>query len=262
MRDRLVFSDVTVDMPIYDVKSRSLKHKFVIDKVTRLVSRTVPAVGGTVIHDQRGDVTVRALDRVNFSAADGDRVAIIGHNGAGKTTLLRVAAGIYEPTGGEVHSRGRVMPLFNIMEGMSADASGIEMVKVRGTLLGMSAEEIEEKSAEIEEFCELGEYINMPVRTYSTGMLVRLAFAITTAVASDILIMDEIIGAGDAAFLDRAEIRLRRFVEQSNLLLVATHNKEIARQWCNRAMLFQHGRLIESGSVDDTFSAYKRIAGG
>jgi len=259
MRHPLSFDDVTVDIPIYDLKSRSLKHQVLVNKVSPLLSRPESTIGGSVIQDRRGVVIVRALDRVSFAAAEGDRIALIGHNGAGKTTLLRVAAGIFEPTSGSVQARGRVMPLFNIMEGMTPESTGLEMIRLRGTLLGMSEQEIDEQTDEITEFCDLGDYINMPVRTYSTGMQVRLAFAITTAVASDVLIMDEVIGAGDAAFIERAEARLKAFVERSSLLLFATHSPDLVRKWCNKAILLQHGRLMEFGSVDPVLAAYARL---
>lgn len=258
MQDRLVFDDVTVNMPIYDVTSRSLKHRMLVNQVSSLIPRTPSSVGGTVIHDRRGVVIVRALDAISFAAADGDRIAVIGHNGAGKTTLLRVAAGIFEPTSGRVYARGRVMPLFNIMEGMTPESTGLEMIHLRGTLLGLSEHEIDQHVSEITEFCDLGQYINMPVRTYSTGMQVRLAFAVTTAVQSDVLIMDEVIGAGDAAFLERAEARLKAFIERSSLLLCATHSPELVRKWCNRAMLLQHGRIVEYGGVETVLAAYAR----
>jgi ABC-2 type transport system ATP-binding protein len=261
MTDRLVFRDVTVDIPVFDVKSRSIKHRLIVKKVSNLISRTDQSVGG-VMRDLGGVVSVRALDQVSFTAADGDRIAVLGHNGAGKTTLLRAAAGIFEPTSGEVIITGRVMPLFNMLEGMVPDATGVEMIYTRGTLLGMSQREIQENMDEIAEFCELGDYIDMPVRTYSTGMLMRLAFAITTAVASDVLIMDEIIGTGDAAFFDRAEKRMREFVERARVLLVATHSPDIAKKWCNKAMLFQHGRLIASGETNAVLEAYARSTAG
>jgi len=259
MGDRLAFDDVTVDIPIYDLKSRSLKHRVLVNKVSPLLSRPESTIGGSVIQDRRGVVIVRALDRISFSAADGDRIALVGHNGAGKTTLLRVAAGIFEPTSGSVHTRGRVMPLFNIMEGMTPESTGLEMIRLRGTLLGMSEREIADQEEEIIEFCDLGDYINMPVRTYSTGMQVRLAFAITTAVPSDVLIMDEVIGAGDAAFLERAEARLRNFVEQASLMMFASHSPVLVRKWCNKAILLQHGRMLEFGDVETVLAAYARI---
>jgi ABC-2 type transport system ATP-binding protein/lipopolysaccharide transport system ATP-binding protein len=126
-------------------------------------------------------------------------------------------------------------------------------------LLGLSREEIEGHIVDIEKFCDLGEYINMPIRTYSTGMLVRLAFAITTAVPSDILIMDEFIGGGDAAFFERAQARLKRFVDSASVLLVATHSPDIARNWCNKAILLQHGKLMEFGAVEPVIEAYRRL---
>jgi ABC-type polysaccharide/polyol phosphate transport system ATPase subunit len=259
--DQLVFDGVTVDFPIYDAKSRSLKHRLVLNRVSGLISRS-QHVGGNVHRDSRGIVLVRALDALSFSIADGERIAIVGHNGAGKTTLLRVAAGIYEPTVGEVRANGRVMPLFNIMEGLMPDATGLEMIRLRGTLLGFTEAELADKTAEVVEFCELDEYIQMPVRTYSTGMLVRLMFAITTAVDSDILIMDEFIGAGDAAFLERAQVRLKNFVERASVLLLATHSPDMARQWCSRAMLMSHGRLVEFGPVNEVWAAYERLVHG
>lgn len=257
MQQRLKFENVTVDFPIYDVTSRSLKHRLVLNRVAGLVSKT--PVGGNVHRDSHGIVLIRALDDINFEFADGDRVAIVGHNGAGKTTLLRVAAGIYEPMVGEVVTHGRVMPLFNMMEGLAQDATGLEMIRLRGSILGLSDRDIEEKTSDIVEFCELGEYIDMPVRTYSTGMLVRLMFAITTARPSEILIMDEFIGAGDAAFLERAQARLKFFVGQASVLLVATHSPSVAHEWCNKAMLLSHGRLVGFGAVDKVLAEYERL---
>jgi len=258
MKQRIAFRNVTIDFPIYDANARSLKRSLVLDKVSNFVSRT--SVGGNFHRDRQGVVTVRALDGIDFRLEDGDRVAILGHNGSGKTTMLRVAAGIYEPVTGEVVAHGRVMPLFNMMEGLAPDASGVEMIRVRGSLLGLTEQDMEEKTAEILEFCDLGDYIEMPVRTYSTGMLVRLMFAITTAVESEILIMDEFIGAGDAAFFERAQLRLKKFVGKASVLLLATHNPSVAREWCNKAMLLSHGRLMEFGKVEEVQAAYERLA--
>jgi ABC-type polysaccharide/polyol phosphate transport system ATPase subunit len=259
MQNRLTFADVTVDFPIYDVRSRSLKRRLVLDRMSKLMGKTEPHVGGAVRDDGR-TILVRALDQINLTIADGDRVGLVGHNGAGKTTLLRVAAGIYEPTFGEVTTHGRVMTLFNMMEGLAVDATGREMIRLRGALLGLSEQEIDEKESEIAEFCELGAYMDMPVRTYSAGMLVRLAFSITTAVSSEILIMDELIGAGDAGFFERAQVRLKGFVEKARVLVVATHSAEIVRHWCNKAVLLSHGKVVEFGPVDAVIAAYERTA--
>jgi len=259
MSNRVVLDGVTLDFPIFDVTARSLRHRLVLDKISTLVAKNAN-VGGSVQRDGRGIVVVRALEGVNLEFRDGDRVGLIGHNGAGKTTLLRVIAGIYEPTVGEVVTEGRVMPLFNIMEGMAPDGTGIEMVRLRGTLLGLTGSEIDDRIEEIADFCELGEYISMPVRTYSTGMLMRLAFAITTSVTSEILIMDEFIGTGDAAFVDRAEKRLKGFVDNASIMVVASHSTAILRQWCNKAVLMEHGRVLQYGAVDEVIQHYEDMA--
>jgi ABC-2 type transport system ATP-binding protein/lipopolysaccharide transport system ATP-binding protein len=182
---------------------------------------------------------------------------------AGKTTLLRTIAGIYEATGGVVETIGRVMPLFNLMEGMMPDATGREFVRIRGILLGLEPHQLDALIEEVIEFCELGSYIDIPVRTYSTGMLVRLAFALATSVTSEILLFDELIGAGDARFVTKAEERLRVFVERSNIVVVASHSRAILHQWCNRLFLIKHGRLIADGSVEDVLKEYDpRVAAG
>jgi ABC-2 type transport system ATP-binding protein len=258
MTNSVVADAVTLDFPIYDVSARSLKNRLI--KATNLASPRASNVGGSMRRGSHGVVVVRALDSVSFELRDGDRVGLIGHNGAGKTTLLRLVAGIFEPTGGEVRTQGRVMPLFNIMEGVMPDSTGVEMIRLRGILLGLSDREIKERISEIADFCELGEYINMPVRTYSSGMLVRLAFAITTSVTSEILIMDEFIGVGDAAFLERAEARLKDFVERVSIMMVATHSDAIVRQWCNKAILLEHGRILQFGPVDNVLTHYERVS--
>ena len=187
-----------------------------------------------------------------------ERVGLIGHNGAGKTTLLRTIAGIYEPTGGTLETTGRLMPLFNLMEGMMPDATGREFIRIRGILLGLEPHHLEALTEEVLEFCELGSYIDMPARTYSTGMLVRLAFALSTSVTSDILLFDELIGAGDARFVSKAQERLKSFVERSNIVIVASHSRAILEQWCNRLLLLEHGKLIADGSVQDVLKEYDR----
>jgi len=251
---------VTVDIPVFDAGSRSFRKSFFVNKISKLVSRSEANVGGSMQRDQKGVIVIRALDSVSLTLNDGDRLALIGHNGAGKTSLLRVICGIYEPTAGTAVIRGRLMPLFNMMEALAPDAKGSEMIRVRGALLGLSEAEIESKVEEITEFCQLGDYIDMPVRTYSTGMLVRLMFAITTATTADILVMDEFIGAGDAAFFERAKARMERFVEKASVLVVATHSPDTARQWCNKGVLMQHGRMLEIGPVEPVLAAYDRLA--
>ena len=192
--------------------------KFKKGELHNSLREAVPALLRSLLHRRTADDLEQqefwAVCDVSFAVERGEVLGVIGHNGAGKTTLLRTIAGIYEPTGGALQTAGRIMPLFNLMEGMMPDATGREFIHVRGILLGLEPSEIDALTAEVIDFCELGDYIDMPVRMYSTGMLVRLAFAIATSATADILLFDELIGAGDARFVEKARERLQRFIDR------------------------------------------------
>jgi ABC-type polysaccharide/polyol phosphate transport system ATPase subunit len=252
---------LTIDFPIYDARSRSLKHMLVVKPVTNAM-RGASQVGGVIATGAQGSVVLRAIDNISFEVKKGSRVGLVGHNGAGKTTLLRSIAGIYEPTDGRLDTTGRIMPLFNMMEGMMPDATGREFVRIRGILLGLHPSQIDTLAEEVIDFCELGGYIDMPVRTYSTGMLVRLAFSLVTGVTSEILLFDELIGAGDERFLNKAQQRLQSFVERSSILVVATHSRAVLDQWCNRAILLEHGKLVHDGGVQQVLRDYDQRSAG
>ena len=254
---RISARDLALDFPIYDVTSRSLKQLLMVRPIANVL-RGASHVGGSIATGAGGTVVVRAIDEMSFEIGQGERVGLIGHNGAGKTTLLRTMAGIYEPTGGVLETVGHVMPLFNLMEGMMPDATGREFIRIRGVLLGLEPNEIDALAEDVIEFCELGSYIDMPVRTYSTGMLVRLAFALSTSVSPDILLFDELIGAGDARFVTKAQERLKTFFERSSIVVVASHSRGILHQWCNRLFLLEHGKLIADGPVQDVLKEYDR----
>ena len=257
---RISAQDLALDFPIYDVASRSLKQLLMVRPIANVL-RTASHVGGSIATGAGGTVVVRAIDKMSFEIGRGERVGLIGHNGAGKTTLLRTVAGIYEPTSGGVETVGQVMPLFNLMEGMMPDATGREFIRIRGVLLGLEPKELDVLAEDVIEFCELGSYIDMPVRTYSTGMLVRLAFALSTSVSPDILLFDELIGAGDARFITKAQERLKSFIDRSSIVVVASHSRGILHQWCSRLFLLEHGRLIADGSVGDVLKEYdQRLA--
>jgi ABC-type polysaccharide/polyol phosphate transport system ATPase subunit len=257
--------DVHVEFPIYDHTMRSLKHSLALGPLAKGINRLTTGklnVGGQIGKGATGRVVIKALDGVTFEIHQGDRVGLLGHNGSGKTTLLRTLAGIYEPVSGEIRVSGRAFPLFDLQLGMDPDATGIENIWMRGKLLGLSTQEIKDALDDIAEFTELGEYLYMPIRAYSAGMMLRLAFAISTAVTPEILILDEMIGAGDAAFIARAEARLKEFLARTGILVIASHAMSILRQWCNKGMLLEHGRLVAYGPLEDVIARYAGAAPG
>ena len=237
--------DVSLDYPIYDAGSRSLKNAM------------LRGIGGRIAADQ-GRVAIHALRGVSLQLRDGDRLALIGHNGAGKSTLLKVLAGIYEPPEGRVRIEGRVSSLTDLTMGMDMEATGYENIVMRGVFLGLSRAEARAKLPEIETFTELGEFLRLPVRSYSAGMLVRLAFAVSTASRPEILIMDEMIGAGDAAFAEKARARVTDYIARSSILVLASHDGAVLRQFCNKGALLQKGRLERFGPIEDVLGAYER----
>jgi lipopolysaccharide transport system ATP-binding protein len=226
--------EVTVDYPIYEANARSLK-----STVLRA------ATGGILAEDASHRVVVRALNRVSFDFGEGDRIGLIGHNGSGKSTLLRVIAGVYEPVSGTIHVEGRVASMLNIWLGMNMDATGLENIYLRARVLGMRPSYVDTVAHEIQEFAELGDYIHMPLRTYSSGMQMRLAFAVSTSIDADIVLMDEWLSAGDAAFTEKAQIRLNQMLGRTKILVVASHNEELIRRSCNKVMRLEHGSIAE-----------------
>ncbi|EIG63508.1 ABC transporter ATP-binding protein [Bradyrhizobium sp. WSM1253] len=242
---QITLQQVSVSFPIYHGGSRSLK-KHLLFRGT----------GGQIATDANDRIVIEALKNVSFQARAGDRIALIGSNGAGKTTLLRAMAGIYEPISGEVISYGRVSPMFDIGLGIDGELSGYDNIRLRGMLLGLSASEIESYMPNIVEFTELGEYLDIPVRTYSSGMMTRLTFAVATCFAPEILLMDEWIMAGDASFLAKAQRRVESFVERASILVLASHSLDICRQWCTKAIWMDHGEVRMEAKLEAVLQAY------
>ncbi|MDR3466427.1 MAG: ABC transporter ATP-binding protein [Xanthobacteraceae bacterium] len=241
----LALDRVTVSFPVYLGGSRSLKK--------RLLSQ---GSAGRIARDANDRVIVDALHEVSLALESGDRLALIGANGAGKTTLLRVMAGIYEPVSGTVTVRGRISPMFDIGLGIDTDLSGYDNIRIRGLLLGLSATEIDARLPDIAEFTELGDYLEMPVRTYSSGMMLRLTFAVATCFEPEILLMDEWILAGDAHFMARARARIDAFVAKANVLVLASHNLDVCRKWCNKGVWLQRGEIRAIGEIEDVIDEY------
>lgn len=226
--------DVVVEFPIYGAKSRSIKNT---------VLRA--ATGGAIAADAADRVVVRALDHVSFEFKEGDRIGLVGHNGSGKSTLLRTLAGIYEPSAGMLEVRGRVTSMLSITLGMDIDASGYDNIFLRGMILGLRKHEIREMIDEVCEFSELGEYIQMPMRTYSSGMTMRLMFAISTCMHADIILMDEWLSAGDSEFAEKAQKRLTGLVDRAKLLVIASHSPEVIEKTCTRVVHLEHGKIVD-----------------
>jgi ABC-type polysaccharide/polyol phosphate transport system ATPase subunit len=210
-----------------------------------------------MVRDRKGRVVgVRALQGVTFDAAAGERIALLGENGSGKTTLLQVLAGIYTPDSGVVEVEGRTTALVNINLGMNAEASGHRNITLRGLAAGRTRAEIEERRAEIAAFSELGDFLDLPVETYSAGMRMRLSFAIATAFEPDVLILDEWLSAGDAAFRKKATERMRTFVDKAGILVLASHSPSLLIDTCKRALWLDAGRVRAEGDVKEILQAY------
>ncbi|MCF6457543.1 ABC transporter ATP-binding protein [Pseudoalteromonas sp. MMG023] len=203
--------------------------------------------------------SIRAIDEVSLSISEGEKVALIGHNGAGKSTFLKMIAGIYPINSGQLTVCGDIRSMFDISLGFEPDATGRENILYRSLLMGISPSEVKSKEREIVEFSELGEFIDLPIRSYSAGMLVRLAFSITTAYRAELLLIDEVIGAGDASFIEKAKNRLLELINESKSLILASHDESMVRKICNRGIVFKNGKVICDDSIDNALYFYSNL---
>ena len=238
------FKNVYIDIPVYNASGRSLKKRLM--KI---------ATGGQLDTDEDGCVVVRALENINFSFKNGDRVGLIGHNGAGKSTLLRVLSRAYTPTSGAALIEGGISSLIDISLGLDPEFTGRENAYFRGRLLGLTKAEIVKKINDLIEFSELGNFFDMPLRTYSSGMLLRLGFAVSTILRPDILLMDEWLSVGDKDFIHKAEKRLKALIETTNILVIATHSPNLVLNTCNRAIWLEHGKIRMDGEPAEVVDA-------
>jgi ABC-2 type transport system ATP-binding protein/lipopolysaccharide transport system ATP-binding protein len=238
--------NLSVEFPIYQGGSRSLKKALLAGSTQ-----------GNLGRDAFDRINVRALDELSFDFENGDRIGLIGANGAGKTTLLKVLAGVYEPTRGRLYALGRVTSMLDVSVGLNPDATGRENIVLCGMYINMHPREMRARTDEIAEFTELGHYIDMPVRTYSTGMMFRLAFSVATCIPPEILLMDEWVAAGDASFLSKGQQRLEDRIRGSSILVLASHNLDLLEIWCNRGIFLQHGRIAATGDIKDVIEVYR-----
>lgn len=239
------FESVGIEFPIFNATGRSLTSKLL-----------EVATGGRLDRDPSGRVLVRSLDNVNFEIQEGERVGLLGHNGAGKSTLLRALSRVYIPQHGKAHIDGRVTSLIDIALGLNPEATGRENIFLRGALLGIPKSQLVEMFDEIVDFSELGNFIEMPMRTYSAGMQLRLAFAVSTVVRPEILLMDEWLSVGDSGFVEKAEQRLSDLVSKSKILVIASHSRSLIEKTCNRAIWLEHGLVKLDGPVAEVTEAY------
>ncbi|MDD2703942.1 MAG: ABC transporter ATP-binding protein [Acidocella sp.] len=241
---KLIAQNVTVSFPLYHGESRSLK-------------KTVfAAASGRLGQDKKHRLVVEALRDVSFSLKTGDRLGFVGSNGAGKTTLLRTMAGIYEPVAGSITIDGAITALLDPGQGMNFDLTGNENIRLRALFSGYPESEITRLQADVAEFAELDQFLDLPVRTYSSGMVVRLGFALATAIKPQILLMDEWILAGDASFMDKARHRLETMVRGADILVLSSHSAEIIMQWCNRVIWMDRGQVRADGTPEEVLAAY------
>ena len=243
----LRLESVTVDFPIYSTNARSLK--------TSLLHH---GTGGRIARDVGNRPCVRALEDVSLSFEHGDRVGVIGNNGAGKTTLLRVLAGAYEPTSGSVWRRGRTASLLNVSLGIESEATGYENIATCGLLLGLTPEQVRDRTEEIADFTELGDFLAMPASTYSAGMRLRLAFAVCTCFEPEILLMDEWLNVGDRAFVEKARRRLDEFVGRAGILVLVSHDPALLVRTCSKGVLLEAGTVKACGPIDEIVDEYDR----
>jgi lipopolysaccharide transport system ATP-binding protein len=234
MENSICVEGVSVEFPIYENSHRSLKNRM-IDITT----------GGRIAKDLSHHPVVTALDRISFKIGHGERVALVGHNGSGKTTLLRVLSGVYAPTQGRLSVDGKTASLLDVSMGLDPDATGFENIYLRGIMDGLKRSIIRGKIDEIADFTDLGDYLNLPVKTYSSGMMLRLAFAISTSVEADILIMDEWLSVGDADFSAKARERLDKLVGKASILVLASHDLDLVTRVCTRLIRLEHGKITE-----------------
>ncbi len=240
----LVIDNLSIDFPLYHGSARSLK-------------KTVfAAASGRLGEDRQKRVVVQALRDVSFRLKAGDRLGLVGGNGAGKTTLLRTMAGIYEPVVGHVEVCGVVTAMLDSSLGMNPDLTGRENIMLRGLYNGYTKAQTRRMEEDVHDFAELGEFMDLPVRFYSSGMIVRLSFAMATAISPEVLLMDEWVLAGDANFLDKARTRLENVVRGADILVLSSHVPTIVTQWCTRVIWMDHGRIREDGRPEEVLAHY------
>ncbi len=250
--------DLSLDFPLYHGGARSLK-KTMLQAASNRVAGSLRAgtTGGAVAEDRTRRVVVEALRHLSFRLSSGERLGIVGHNGAGKSSLLRVLGGIYEPVAGRVHVGGSIDTLLDTNFGMNLDLTGRENIRLRGRYVGLSRGGLRALEDDVEAFAALGPFLELPVRVYSSGMVVRLGFGLATAISPQVLLMDEWFMAGDSRFRQKAHARLETVVRGAEILVLTSHMPAVLRTWCTRLLWLQAGRIVADGPVDEILARYR-----
>ncbi|MFJ3157101.1 ABC transporter ATP-binding protein [Pseudomonas protegens] len=235
----IIAKDLVVEFPIYQGAQRSMRKTF------------IKAATGGKLAGSESRVTVRAVDGISFSINHGERIGLLGHNGSGKTTLLRALSGVYEPASGTLDMVGSITSLLDIAQGFDLDSSGIENITLRAITMGSSPKRIKPHIDEICDFSGLGDYLKLPVRTYSSGMMMRLAFAISTSVGSDILLMDEWLSVGDEDFKAQATERLTHLFNRAAIVVIASHDTALLARTCTRILHVEHGKILREETINE-----------
>lgn len=251
---------LSIDFPLFQLESRSLK-KTLFSKAGKMIGaqqRQHQRTGAEIATTKNNDIVVQALRDINLSIKAGERVGLIGHNGAGKSTLLRAITGIYEPNSGHIISQGSIEALLSTSAGMNPLLSGRENIYLRGKRLGLSNKKIQELEKDVEAFAELNEFMELPIKIYSSGMVMRLGFGLSTSIIPNILLMDEWFMAGDSNFQEKAKKRLVNIVNKSEIVVLTTHSLPILKQWCNRIIWLKAGQIVADGSTEEILTEYKQ----
>ena len=250
MKSEIILKNACLDFPVYDSESLSFRNKMSnMGKV--IVTKSTKSTSGAKI--------IKGLKDINFNFVHGDRVALLGHNGSGKTTLLKLLAEIYSPTSGTIHKKGETCCMLDIGFGFEQDATGYENIILSNITRGLTKNEVDKILPEIAEFSGLGEFLDMPFRTYSSGMQARLAFSSVIANAPGILLIDEFFSTGDIEFSEKSKNKVLEMMSNSSILVFASHDLPLLKTICNKAICLENGKIIFSGETEDTIRHYKEI---
>lgn len=244
----ITLKNVSLELPIFNVADFSLRQTLIQS-----------ATGGILKKHKKNTYSISALKDISFSLHRNDRLGLIGHNGSGKTTLLKVLAGVYKPTSGEAQIEGSVSTLFNISMGTHADTTGYESLYISSLIRGKTPKEAKDSLSKMAEFTELGDYLNLPIRTYSAGMRMRIGFASATEGSPDILLIDEVFGTGDQEFVEKCRKRLLSLIERSGIMVFASHSQALLHNLCNKVMILNHGQIIAFGDTKEILDQYNKL---